>query len=469
MASNSARGTTWLVKAHYWLHFREMITEALPVIVSTGGGRRVVCVWRRSYRPSWRCANRIGICKAGRTRYATDCRHQRRTRDSPFNPLKFALAGRRHVQVGFCHRPLPKDIQPCKAARSIGLAPGVSWPLTIGIILCIVIAGVVSDKQPQKTAPALTPVSPEAMEKQALALQDRGEYAAAEDLFRKCVSERQKVLGIEHIDTLAAMNNLANLLHERGNNDEAELLHQQCLEARERTLGPDHPHTLASLNNLALVLKAKGDLASAEPFSRRAWESMRRTAGPEDQDTLYSLNNLANLLSDKGDYAAAEPLYRQLVDSLESKLGPDHPATLAGQGNLANLLLRKGDPWAAGSIYRRCLEVRERVQGRDHPETLLALNNLAAFHSGNRRLYRGRISLPSLPREPAKSARFRPSGYPCHHGKSGARPAKSGQARRSRTVGPHRACPTRTCPWFQTLRHVRQHGHSCRHLARQRR
>ena len=68
--------------------------------------------------------------------------------------------------------------------------------LVIAIILCIVIAGAVFDQQAQRTAPALTPVSPEMMEKQALALQDGGEYAAAEVLFRNCVSERQRVLGI---------------------------------------------------------------------------------------------------------------------------------------------------------------------------------------------------------------------------------------------------------------------------------
>ena len=56
------------------------------------------------------------------------------------------------------------------------------------------------------------------MEHEALALQDKGEYKAAEELFRKCLAERQRALGPDHTDTLAAMNNLANLLHERGEN-----------------------------------------------------------------------------------------------------------------------------------------------------------------------------------------------------------------------------------------------------------
>ena len=64
------------------------------------------------------------------------------------------------------------------------------------------------------------------MEQEALKLQDKGEYKIAEELFRKCLAERQRTLAADHIEVLAAMNNLANLLHERGENTEAEALHR---------------------------------------------------------------------------------------------------------------------------------------------------------------------------------------------------------------------------------------------------
>lgn len=125
---------------------------------------------------------------------------------------------------------------------------------------------ILSQRRPPAPAAATpAPLNPQVLEEQALALQEKGDYAAAEELFRTCLAERQRVLGPEHIDTLAAMNNLANLLHDRGKNAEAGSLHRVALDARERTLGPDHPHTFASLNNLALVLQANGDLAGAEP------------------------------------------------------------------------------------------------------------------------------------------------------------------------------------------------------------
>src|ERR1700752_1605609 len=98
--------------------------------------------------------------------------------------------------------------------------------LILGIILSVVLAVVVLPKRSEVPALTAVPPDPQAMEEEAVALQEKGEYAAAEELFRKCLSERQRIFGPEHIDSLAAMNNLANLLHDRGINAEAETLHR---------------------------------------------------------------------------------------------------------------------------------------------------------------------------------------------------------------------------------------------------
>jgi tetratricopeptide (TPR) repeat protein len=134
------------------------------------------------------------------------------------------------------------DHSPKTSIRSLraGLSAWRLWALCLlilGIVLCVLMIVVAPARRSEAPVSAPVPPSPQAMEEEALALQDKGEHAAAEQLFRECLTERQRVLGPEHIDTLAAMNNLANLLHVRGNNAEAEMLHRQALEARERTLG----------------------------------------------------------------------------------------------------------------------------------------------------------------------------------------------------------------------------------------
>ena len=71
--------------------------------------------------------------------------------------------------------------------------------------------------------------------------------------------ETEKILGREHLSTLASMNNLAEVLSSQGNYEEAEQIHRQALTLRENVLDKDHPDTLGSMNNLALVLSRQGN------------------------------------------------------------------------------------------------------------------------------------------------------------------------------------------------------------------
>ena len=64
--------------------------------------------------------------------------------------------------------------------------------------------------------------------------------------------------GLDHPDTLASRNNLANAHRAAGRFAEAIVLHERTLANRERVLGPDHPSTLASRNNLAAARASQG-------------------------------------------------------------------------------------------------------------------------------------------------------------------------------------------------------------------
>ncbi len=49
------------------------------------------------------------------------------------------------------------------------------------------------------------------------------------------------------------MNALANLFSSKGDYDRALPMYEECLAKSKRVLGEDHPDTLASLNNLAIL------------------------------------------------------------------------------------------------------------------------------------------------------------------------------------------------------------------------
>ena len=80
--------------------------------------------------------------------------------------------------------------------------------------------------------------------------------------------ETEKILGKEHLSTLASMNNLAEILRSQDNYKEAEQIYRQALALREKVLGKEHPSTLTSINNLASVLRSQGNYKEAEQIYR---------------------------------------------------------------------------------------------------------------------------------------------------------------------------------------------------------
>jgi Tetratricopeptide repeat len=56
------------------------------------------------------------------------------------------------------------------------------------------------------------------------------------------------------------------LLYYQGDYAAARLLCELALAIYGKVLGPEHPNTAASVNNLALLLRVRGDLAAARPL-----------------------------------------------------------------------------------------------------------------------------------------------------------------------------------------------------------
>jgi len=203
-----------------------------------------------------------------------------------------------------------------------------------------------------------------------------GLYDAAMPLLESALAIRRRVLGDEHPDTLATLNDAGAMLFMRGQTAEAEDYLVRAREARARTLGPDHPDAIESLGNVGTLLRRQGKLAEAESHYRETLERYRRVLGDDHYDTLRSINNMGFILQERGDYAAAEILYREALDRQRRVLGEDHPLTLTSLNNISQVLrfqgkLAEAEPWA-----REAVERQERVLGEYHSNTLIALLNL---------------------------------------------------------------------------------------------
>jgi tetratricopeptide (TPR) repeat protein len=211
-------------------------------------------------------------------------------------------------------------------------------------------------------------------------LDDRGEYARSELLFRRVLAISEKAQGSENPATAATLNNLANLYVQQGRYKDAEPIYRRALEIYEKIMGPEHPFTATSLNNLAALNDYLGRNQEAEILYYRALAICEKVKGLEHPDTASSLSNLALLLKSQERYAEAEPLYHRALAIREKTLNSTHPDIANSLNNLAMLYAIQGQLKEAEPLYRRALEICQKTLGPEHPHTILVRNNLTRFY-----------------------------------------------------------------------------------------
>ncbi|KAG1668517.1 hypothetical protein FOA52_012111 [Chlamydomonas sp. UWO 241] len=213
----------------------------------------------------------------------------------------------------------------------------------------------------------------------ANALQFQGKLVEAGPLYQRALAGSEKVLGAEHPITLSSVNNLATLLRAQSKLHEAGPLYQRALEGREKVLGVEHPDTLTSVSNLASLLRAQGKLGEAGLLYQHALAGRKKVLGVEHPDTLCSISNLASLLQAQSKLGEAEPLFLRALEGGEKVLGVEHPITLSSVNNLAALLFAQGEYSKAAPLFLRALMGGEKVLGMEHPDTLTSVSNLACL------------------------------------------------------------------------------------------
>src|SRR5262245_58796874 len=177
---------------------------------------------------------------------------------------------------------------------------------------------------------------------ETLKLQNSGRFDEALLLAERVLEIRERLLGTEHNDVTAAIDELAGIYIDKGDYVKAEPLYRRALDIREKALGKDHPDTAESLHDLAVLYYYQGKYEEAEPLFRRSLDINEKALGQDHLYTSYSLNNLAMLYQAQGKYEEAEPLVKRALGIRERTLGKDHRLTGASVNNLAMLCQEQG-------------------------------------------------------------------------------------------------------------------------------
>ena len=216
-----------------------------------------------------------------------------------------------------------------------------------------------------------------AMEWLAVTRRYLGKYIEAEKLEIQVVEARKRILGVEHPDTIRAMEGLGVTYYRLGRYTESEELDMQVLDARTRILGVEHPETLKALGNLAATYRELGKYTEAEVLEIQVLDAKNRILGVEHPDTIHAMANLTKTYRSLKKYTEAEKLDIQVLDAQNKILGVEHPDTIRGNAHLAATYHGLGKYTEAEKLEIQVLDARIRILGVEHPETMGAMASLA--------------------------------------------------------------------------------------------
>lgn len=205
-----------------------------------------------------------------------------------------------------------------------------------------------------------------------------GDARHADYLYNALLTDRQRVLGPYHPDTLDARRHLAGWI---GANRDAKQafdilvsLEADCL----RVLGPDHSHTLKTRHDIAMWIGRNGNAKKACNLFVALQADCLRVLGPDNRDTLDARRHIADWAYRAGDAKRAGDLYAALLTDYLRVLGPDDPHTLKTRHSLVISSIEARGAEHIRDMYATLLSDHLRVLGPDHLDTLDA-----RFHVAN--------------------------------------------------------------------------------------
>jgi tetratricopeptide (TPR) repeat protein/predicted Ser/Thr protein kinase len=212
-----------------------------------------------------------------------------------------------------------------------------------------------------------------------------GRDERAEDLLRKSLAARGRLLASDAVEMGDTKHYLAQVMWSTGDLAAADTLVQQALEIRRRAYGEKSDQYWEGLSDLATIRQATGDLDEAERILRELIADARRTH-PEGYPWLGPwLNNLANVYMDQGRRDEAEAMMRQALESDRQVLPEPHPDIALRLSNLSTMAAHAGRYEESLKLAEEALAEYQAIYDGPHPDIPYALTNLgnAALELGN--------------------------------------------------------------------------------------
>ncbi|KAL2056034.1 hypothetical protein ABVK25_003676 [Lepraria finkii] len=200
-----------------------------------------------------------------------------------------------------------------------------------------------------------------------VALAGQRKFDEAEELYRKTVELRQKVLGKAHAATILSMNDLQWIFVQSDRPEEAEKVLREMLVSATKALP-----TLTNIEKFA----------EAEDVLQNTAKLMNNDQGEKNKESLDCNNDLVLLLLNKKYKKSVQghEFAQRIVTRRTELLGEEHIRTLWMRNCLAVSLsyhtVNGGDYTEAEKQFKKNDELQSKGLGDDHMDTLLNLQSL---------------------------------------------------------------------------------------------
>lgn len=285
----------------------------------------------------------------------------------------------------------------------------------------------------------------------ALAYVSRGEYEAADSLYRESLAMKRRLYPGDDVDLATTINNIGLLELERGHvngaialltdgvdmlrrvvkdqdpvlpagiaalsralegagrYDTARVLADEVLKRRKEVYAGDHPAVAASLTQLGRLLWLNGNRTEGEKLVREALAMNIRLSPAGSQGTAANMVDLSALLRQAGQFEEADTLALRATAMRRELLGPDHAATAAGLIELARVRVKSNSFHGIDSMLTEAARILDANSIGDHP---LRVGHLRARAESARAKRHTNESIGAFDSAEKMLVRMFPQGHP---------------------------------------------------------
>ena len=214
----------------------------------------------------------------------------------------------------------------------------------------------------------------------AQTLQDKGDLAGAESLFRQALAMQRELLGEVHPDVALTLNNLAFVQYDRGDTRGALATERESLAVYEKLFPGDHPEVARIMNRIGFWLTLAGQYAEADKDLQTSLAMRRRLVDDSHPDVASSLMHLAILQVAQRKYDDALVSSRRAIEITSSALSATHWRTAVAESAQGAALTGLGRYREAEALLAQSLGILGKDTGAPPEYRRLAQRYLDTLH-----------------------------------------------------------------------------------------